>query len=146
MNLSKRKEHWMIWNGIYDSWIRLIRVDISFKKTNYKHTYCIELTYSDGSVDTAPPKPFMKKSEKIENKMIDAINEHYHNKIFFVGSDMFGGKRILVFVSNYEFSELGWAQFVAKTITDEDMDAVTYYNDNMQYFNGCLYPDFIREK
>ena len=146
MNLFKRKENWIIWNGIYEGWIRLIRVDISFENTNYKHTYCVELTYSDGKKDIAPSQDFFDRAAQIENKLVSKLNKQYKNKVFFVGSDTFGGKRILVFVSDYEFRDLEWPQFVAQSIPDEDMDAVICLNDNMQYFNGCLYPDFIKEK
>lgn len=146
MNLFKRKENWIIWNGIYEGWIRLIRVDISFENTNYKHTYCVELTYSDGKKDIAPSQYFFDRAGQIENKLVSELNKQYKNKVFFVGSDTFGGKRILVFVSDYEFRDLEWPQFVAQTIPDEDMDTVICLNDNMQYFNGCLYPDFIKEK
>lgn len=143
---KRKKEDWMLWKGIYEGWIRLIRVDVSFENINYKHTYCVELTYSDGKEDIVPSDEFMKVSAQIENKLVSELNKQYKNKVFFVGSDTFGGKRILVFVSDYEFHDLEWPQLVAQTIPDEDMDAVICLNDNMAYYNECLYPDFIREK
>lgn len=146
MNFFKRKEDWMIWKGIYDGWIRLIRVDVSFENTNYKHTYCVELTYSDGKKDIAPSQDFFKRAAQIENKLVSELNKQYKNKVFFVGSDTFGGKRILVFVSDYEFHDLEWPQFVAQTIPEGDMEAIICLNDNMDYYNGCLLPDFIIEK
>ena len=142
---KRKKEDWMIWNGNFNGWVRLVRVDVSFENTNYKHTYCVELTYGNGKEDIGPSQEFIKKAAEIEDRLVEQLIKQYKNKVFFIGSDTFGGKRILVFVSDYEFSGVSWAQFVTHSILEKDVDTVIYLNDNMKYFNECLYPDVIRE-
>ena len=148
-NLKKNKdtEEEPVWRFVYgeiDNKEALMRVNVTFTKAKYAHTYYIRLRYGDDSTTTLPSgiagMKFLDEVYNTEDKVSEILEDTFRDSVVYLGCATFGGSAYLTYASNYDINWVGMISHYMK----KKIEGGQYFGDNMGYYNKIMYPKEFR--
>ena len=145
MGLFKKKNQgadtWAAARGTLEDKELSVRVDTKYVHKKYKHTYYIQLKYSELEVTDLPNGKFLEKLYAFEETTFETVKNTFEDHVAFLGTATFGGSSYIIFASNLD---IRWEEYIKSTVADNVIAGV-YPNDNMGYYNLILYPKYARK-
>jgi hypothetical protein len=129
------KKSWIFYKDKIGNADILVRVDTSFKKKQYKHTYIISINYRN-DYRSLPSTDELENIYKIEDSNGELITETFDEYVVYLGTISFKGKTYMIYASDLD---INWKGFVESCL--EFDDSYIYLNDNMNYYHKVLLID-----
>lgn len=126
------KRNWIFYRDKIGCDDMIVRVDTSFKKKKYKHTYITSINYRN-EYRSLPSKDELEEIYRIEDSNEKSLKETFDNHVVYLGTASFRGKTYMIYASDLD---INWKGFVEACL--EADNSYVYLNDNMGYYHKIL--------